>query len=209
MHRSRLLLTALVLSIMLFITGCAAAEQPTTTAAPVSSPSAQPEATAQPEAVTTAALPGATPAPLSLNAKGMPYLTFDDPAFPMTFSELKGKVIYLNFFTTWCYYCTVEMPELFKLHQTYGDDLQVVLIHVPSNDTEAAAIQYLKDNGFDSMRMVEDKDMSLTSFYQLEGFPLSVVIDKDGYLSTYQPGAMTYEQMESAVTTAGLETVNE
>ena len=205
MHSTRLRMAAALLSILLLISGCAAAEKTSPTA------TAQAETTVQPEAVTASAslAPGTTPEPLALNDKGMPYLTFDDPAFPMTFSDLKGKVIYLNFFTTWCYYCKVEMPELFKLHQTYGDDLQVVLIHVPSNDTQEAAIQYLKDSGFDSMRMVEDKDMSMTSFYQLEGFPLSIVIDKEGYLSTYQPGAMTYEQMESAVKMAGLETVKE
>jgi len=209
MHRSRFALTALLLSLMLFVTGCATAEQPMATATPVPSSTVQPEATAQPEAVTTAAVPGATPEPWSLNDKGMPYLTFDDPAFPMTFTDLKGKVVYLNFFTTWCYYCKVEMPELFKLHQTYGDDLQVVLIHVPSNDTEEAAIAYLKENGFDSMRMVEDENMILTQMYQLEGFPLSVVIDKDGYLAHYQPGAMTYEQMEAAIKAGGVETAAE
>lgn len=207
MHRSRLLFIALALALLLSVTGCAAAEQPTATATPIAS--ATPQPTAQPEVPAAGAMTLATPEPMTLNDKGMPYLTFDDPSFPMTFSDLKGKVIYLNFFTSWCYYCKVEMPELLKLDQAYGDDLAVVLIHVPSNDTKEAGEQYLKDNGFDSMRMVEDKDMILTQMYQLEGFPLSVVIDKDGYLSTYQPGAMTYEQMESAVKTAGLETVKE
>ena len=201
MHHPRLRLTALVLTLMLLISGCAAAEQP------AASPAAEPVQTAEPAAAETAsANTAATPAPWSMNDKGMPFLLFDTEGSPMTFADLKGKVVYLNFFTTWCYYCKVEMPELFKLHQTYGDGLEVVLIHVPSDDTEEAAVQYLKDNGFDSMRMVEDKDFLLTTMYQLEGFPLSVVIDKNGYLAWYQPGAMTYEQMEKAVHTAGLET---
>ncbi len=204
MQRSRFTLNALLLSLMLFVTGCATAEQPAVAATPVPSPSAQAEATAQPEAVITAAIPGAVPEPWSLNDKGMPYLTFDDPAFPMTFSDLKGKVVYLNFFTSWCPPCQEEMPDILKLSQTYGEDLAVVLIHVPDRDPEDTARQYLKENGLDSLRMVEDANFTLTGMYQLTGYPLSVFIDKDGYLAAYQPGGMTYEMMEQAVQMAGL-----
>ena len=62
----------------------------------------------------------------------------------------------------------------------------------------------MKDNGLDSLNMVEDANMVLTTMYQLTGYPLSVFIDKDGYLAAYQPGGMTYEQMEQAVQMAGL-----
>jgi hypothetical protein len=54
--------------------------------------------------------------------------------------------------------------------------------------------------------MVEDKDLILTSRYQLEGYPLSVFIDKDGYLAAYQSGGLTYELMEQALQMAGIQT---
>jgi thiol-disulfide isomerase/thioredoxin len=135
----------------------------------------------------------------------MPYLLSDMEGSPMTFSDLKGKVVYLNFFTSWCPPCKEELPDILKLSQTYGDELTVVLIHVPDRDTEDAARKYLKDNGLDSLRMVEDKDFMLTSFYQLEGYPLSVFIGKDGYLAAYQSGGLTYELMEQALQMAGLQ----
>jgi thiol-disulfide isomerase/thioredoxin len=128
------------------------------------------------------------------------------PGSPMTFSDLKGKALYLNFFTSWCPPCKEELPYILKLAQTYGDELTVVLIHVPDRDTEDAARKYLKDNGLDSLRMVEDKDFVLTGFYQLEGYPLSVFIDKDGYLAAYQSGGLTYELMEKALQMAGIQT---
>jgi thiol-disulfide isomerase/thioredoxin len=102
--------------------------------------------------------------------------------------------------------CKEELPYILKLAQTYGDELTVVLIHVPDRDTEDAARKYLKDNGLDSLRMVEDKDFVLTGFYQLEGYPLSVFIDKDGYLAAYQSGGLTYELMEKALQMAGIQT---
>lgn len=199
MRRSSPRLTALLLSLMLLISGCAAAEQPAAT------PGAEPVQTAGPAATEAAASQSATPAPGDLNDKGMPFLLYDQPGSPMTFSDLLGKAVYLNFFTSWCPPCQAEMPHILKLQQTYGQDLQVVLIHVPDRDTEEAARQYLKDNGLDSLRMVEDKDFYLTSYYQLTGYPLSVFIDKEGYLAVYQPGGMTYEMMEEAVQKAGLQ----
>lgn len=190
MHHPRLRLTALMLALVFVLTGCATAEK------------ASPTPTIVPAATQQAALP--TPPPT--NEKGMPYLLNEIDGSPMTFSDLKGKVVYLNFFTSWCPPCKEELPDILKLQQTYGEELAVVLIHVPDRDTEDAARKYLKDNGLDSLRMVEDKDFLLTSFYQLEGYPLSVFIDKDGYLAAYQSGGLTYEMMETALQMAGIQT---
>ena len=186
---------------------------PAATATPTlevtASPSPTPTATAAPSPTATAkaedAGASAIPTPLPTNAKGNPYMLSDIEGSPMTFSDLKGKVVYLNFFTSWCPPCKEELPDILKLSQTYSDELTVVLIHVPDRDTEDAARKYLKDNGLDSLRMVEDKDFVLTGFYQLEGYPLSVFIDKDGYLAAYQSGGLTYELMEKALQMAGIQ----
>jgi thiol-disulfide isomerase/thioredoxin len=198
MHHPRLRLTALLMSLLLLLSGCAAVENASPTPTP----------TIESAAAETAAVANidVTPAPWSTNGKGLPYLLFDTDDSPMTFSDLKGKVVYLNFFTSWCPPCKEELPDILKLQQTYGEELTVVLIHVPDRDTEDAAKQYLKDNGLDSLRMVEDKDFILTSRYQLEGYPLSVFIDKEGYLAAAQSGSLTYELMEQALQMAGIQT---
>ena len=199
MFTSRLRLTALLLTLLLLLSGCATAENASPT------PTEIPAATVEPAATETTAVDDAAPAPWSMNDQGMPFLLFDTDDSPMTFSDLTGKVVYLNFFTSWCPPCKQEMPDILKLQQTYSEELQVVLIHVPDRDTEESARQFLKDNGLDSLRMVEDKDFVLTTRYQLEGYPLSVFIDKEGHLAYYQPGGMTYELMEKAVQMAGIE----
>ncbi len=193
MKHPRLRLTALLLGLALILTACATAEQaaPTPTTAPTSVAAATPT-------------PVALGTPVPTNAKGMPFLLNDFEGSPVVFSELKGKVVYLNFFTSWCPYCVQELGDLKKLQEKYGEDLALILVHVPDNDPEETARQYLKDNGYDGLRMAEDSNFFLANYYQLEGYPLSVVIDKEGYLSVYQPGAMTFEQMEQAVKSAGL-----
>ena len=190
MKNYRLRLFALIFSMLFFITACGAAEQKQ------ASPTAAQESI-QPTATPAAADDAAEPA--SENEKGMPYLLNDLEGSPLVFSELKGKVIILNFFTTWCTYCKIEMPDLLKLQEKYGEELQVILIHVPDGETEEDARKFLKDNGFDSLRMVEDSTGMLAYYFQLEGYPLSVAIDREGYLLYYQPGMLTYEQMEKIV----------
>ena len=185
MKHPRLRLGALLLCMTLVLSACATAEQ----AAP---------------ALTATPTPVALGTPVPTNAKGMPYLLNDDERSPIVFSEQKGKVVYLNFFTSWCPYCVQELGDLKKLQEKYGEDLALILVHVPDNDPEETARQYLKDNGYDTLRMAEDGNFFLTNYYQLEGYPLSVVIDKEGYLAIYQPGALTFDQMEQAVQSAGL-----
>ncbi len=218
----RFLLTVLAIAIIAVAVSLTAQWPPslyppraTPTPIPTATPTPEPTATPTPELTATptpapAAAAGtqAVPTPLPTNDKGMPYLLGDIEGSPMTFSDLKGKVVYLNFFTSWCPPCQQEMPDILKLQEAYGEELQVVLIHVPDRDTQEAARKFLKDNGLDSLRMVEDANFLLTTFYQLEGYPLSVFIDRDGYLSTYQPGGMTYELMEEAVQMAGLKAPN-
>jgi len=189
MMKSRFRMAALLLSLMLVLSSCAIAEQKQSASTPT------PEASAE-------NVSASTPAPE--NEEGMPYLLNDLEGSPLVFSELKGKLVLLNFFTTWCTYCKEEMPDLLKLQQKYGEDLTVILIHVPDGETEEDAKAFVKENGLDSLRMVEDADQFLASYYQLEGYPLSVIIDKEGYLMYYQPGMLTYEQMEQIAQEGGL-----
>jgi thiol-disulfide isomerase/thioredoxin len=194
MNHPRLRLSALLLCLTLLLSACAAAEQ------------AVPTPTVTPSSVVTTAprSPVVLGTPVPTNAKGMPYLLNDFEGSPIIFSELKGKVVYLNFFTSWCPYCVQELGDLKKLQEKYGEALALILVHVPDNDPEETARQYLKDNGYDALRVAEDANFFLANYYQLQGYPLSVIIDREGFLAAYQPGALTFEQMEQAVQSAGL-----
>ena len=136
------------------------------------------------------------------NAQGMPYLLDDYPSAPVTLSEWKGTPTYLNFFTTWCTYCRGEMQDLKALQERYGEGLRVVLVHVPSGEDEATARAYLEKEGLADLAFVEDNGF-FTYMYGIQGFPVSVIMDAEGHLTAYYPGAIDAATMEAAVQAAG------
>ena len=95
----------------------------------------------------------------------------------MSLEDLKGKVVFLNFWATWCGPCRQEMPELIKLHTNYKDrGLVVVGLSTDESATELDA--FLKANplpytiGRATQEMGKDFD--------IKGIPLSILIDKTG-----------------------------
>ena len=56
---------------------------------------------------------------------------------PLTLSDLKGRVVLLEFFGYWCYPCVARMPQVFELHDKYRDEgLTVIGVHVDLGDDE-------------------------------------------------------------------------
>ena len=53
-------------------------------------------------------------------------------------SDYRGKVVYLNFWATWCVPCQAELPEIYRLHQEYGDRLVVIEINRGGVDRQGA-----------------------------------------------------------------------
>lgn len=150
-----------------------------------------------------------TPAPTTPpNAQGMPYVLDDYAYAPVKFSEWKGTPTYLNFFTTWCTYCRQEMQDLKQLQAEYGDSLRVVLVHVPSGEDEATARAYLEKEGLSDMNFVADNGF-ISYMYSVSGFPTSVVIDAEGYLSAYYSRLISAQTMRQAAEKAGAVPVEE
>lgn len=112
----------------------------------------------------------------------------------ITLGELKGKVVWLEFWATWCGPCISAMPHLVKLQQQYKDKLQVIAI---SNETEKRIAQFLKVKPFDLTFAIDTADLMRKYFpYQL--IPHSVLISVDGKLiSSTSPKKITSHVLDS------------
>lgn len=136
------------------------------------------------------------------NAQGKPYLLDDYDIAPVVLSEWKGTPTLINFFTTWCPWCVKEMPDFLELQRAYGDNLRVVLVHIPSGEDEATARAFIEEEGLTELAFVEDNGF-FAYMYSVSGFPYTVVMDAEGYLSSSHPGKMEPEVMRQAVEAAG------
>ncbi|MCH5269711.1 MAG: TlpA family protein disulfide reductase [Lachnospiraceae bacterium] len=108
-------------------------------------------------------------------------------------SDLKGKVILLNFWATWCGPCVGEMPAFPKLMEKYGDDLALVTVNV-GEDAETIQ-EFLDKNSYSELIVFLDEDYAISNLYPSEGIPYTIIIDREGVISATQLGAHDADTM--------------
>jgi len=110
-----------------------------------------------------------------------------------TYSLATGKVIYLDFWASWCAPCRVSFPEVIALQNDLGSDrFEVIAVTVDENP--AAAIRFLRRYEV-PYQILSDPDGVVAGQYELPGMPTSFVIDQKGSVSLrhsgFKPGDMT------------------
>lgn len=111
----------------------------------------------------------------------------------ITLSDFDGKVILLNFWATWCGPCVGEMPAFPRLMEKYGDDLKIVAVNI-GEDGETVQ-NFLTENGYTDLTVVLDEDYSISDLYPTDGIPYTLIIDRDGNISTIHLGAGDADEM--------------
>jgi thiol-disulfide isomerase/thioredoxin len=97
-----------------------------------------------------------------------------------TLAGLKGRVVLLEFWGTWCGPCVRAMPGVQKLHDRYTDrGLTVLAI---SYETEAVMQPFLTQNAY-TMPVGSDPEKKTISAFPIKGWPTTVVIGKDGKIA--------------------------
>ena len=139
-------------------------------------------------------------APLAMSMPTMsqpaPALTYFDPNGKLhALSDLKGKVVLLNFWATWCTPCRREMPMLSKLQNEHANDGFVVLF-VSLEDPPVLA-DFLRTNRFDG---VQGRLADAAPFYGAGKFyPLSYLISRDGRVEKRWSGRPSETWIDSAI----------
>ncbi len=93
-------------------------------------------------------------------------------------SLYKGKVVYLDFWASWCVPCRKSFPWMNKQLQNYNAD-DLVIIAVNLDKKRELADQFLADNPA-QFNIVYDPKGQLAKFLKIKGMPSSVVFDRDG-----------------------------
>lgn len=121
-------------------------------------------------------------------------------------ADYKGKVIFLNFWATWCGPCRNEMPDIQKLYDEYsaqGEDAEVVILGIagPGIGQEGSAEEiadFMTENGY-TYPVLMDTSGEMFTQYGISAFPTTFMIDKDGNVYGYVPGQMTEDIMRSII----------
>jgi thiol-disulfide isomerase/thioredoxin len=120
-------------------------------------------------------------------------------------SDFRGRVVYLNFWATWCVPCEAELPDIYRLQEEYGEDLAVIEIN--REESLDVAREFFEDLG----RLDGETGVSYTvdgidptgvvyrRYQTIGGLPISVFVDESGVVSKLFNGQMKYEEMKAAV----------
>jgi peroxiredoxin len=97
-----------------------------------------------------------------------------------TLSDLKGQVVFVNFWATWCPPCREEMPSMQKLYSTLPRD-KFKMLAILNKDKPEVARSFAVKRGL-TMPILNDQDNNVGSKYGLTGLPETFIIDKTGVL---------------------------
>ncbi len=105
----------------------------------------------------------------------------------ITLSDLRGKVVFINFWASWCGPCINEMPDIQELYDSYSrDDLEIIAVN--SGEKLARIEQFLSETGY-TFPIAADEDNAVGDYYPSSGIPYTVIVDPNGIISEIFPGS--------------------
>lgn len=126
----------------------------------------------------------------------VPDFVLDSNEGQISLSDYAGRVVVLNFWASWCPPCRAEMSEFEKLHKHLADSDEAVLLMLNQIDGRRETVKtgtaYLAENGFTFLNLYDYGQVG-GAIFGLSGIPTTVVIDKEGYLSSYIVGPTTFQ----------------
>jgi len=121
------------------------------------------------------------------------YLDFqmiNDNGEVVTLTDLKGKVVFLNFWATWCPPCIAEMPSIQVLHDKFKDDDEVMIITLEIESKKEKANQFMKRKNLNLPIYYPNSQLPSDLFNG--NLPTTIILDKEGNIAHKTLGMADY-----------------
>ena len=124
-------------------------------------------------------------------------------------SDLRGKIVVINFWGTWCSYCVSELPHFNDVASEYEDEVVVVAIHSTYRLSDAPGYisQYYSDSKIIFAHdELDPQNLVTDDYYTMLGgdgnYPMTLILDERGVITFKQVGYLTKAELETAIATA-------
>lgn len=162
---------------------------------------AEPAVPTASDAMTPIASHGEEQAACLANAKpaNLDFTMQDLDGKDVSLSSFKGKVILLNFWATWCPPCKAEIPGFIELYAEYKDK-GLVILGVSGDDDPDTLKKFASEWKINYPMIVgRDEQALLDSYGPIYGYPISVLVGRDGSVCGRHVGPATKEEFEREI----------
>ena len=113
----------------------------------------------------------------------------------VTLSDLRGRVVLVNFWTSWCPPCRLEMPAIEKTYRSYKNlGFVVIGLNLTAQDSEKAAADFVHEIGI-TFPIALDRDNAVGNLYRVTALPTSFFIDRNGVIRSVIVGGPMCEAL--------------
>lgn len=159
------------------------------------------DATAATAPAQAQALPAAAPAAMTLIGAAAPDFSLRDTSGNyVSLAALRGKVVIVDFWASWCPPCQAQLPVLEKMHSELRDQGLVVLGLDVGEDSEHVA-QFAKQKGY-TFTLLLGAEPDITEKYFVDGYPTTFLVDRQGRIAFRTMGGETPDKLQAAVEAA-------
>ncbi|GAB1309115.1 TlpA disulfide reductase family protein [Urechidicola sp. KH5] len=101
--------------------------------------------------------------------------------------DLKGEVVFINFWATWCPPCRAEMPSIQKLYNSYEDKVSFIMV---SNEEATPIELYMQNENFNFPSFVQQ---SITpDIFPVSSIPTTYIVNKEGQIVAHEVGPLNW-----------------
>ncbi len=137
--------------------------------------------------------------PEELTGEMAPDFTLESlDGYPVALADLKGSVVVLNFWATWCRPCLQEHPGLLATAEKFKPQ-GVAFMGILYGDTKAKAEVYLKKHGSAYPTLLDEAQRTNID-YGVAGVPETFIIDREGRIAKKYAGPVTQQELEAVLT---------
>lgn len=126
------------------------------------------------------------------------YTLFDDRGSPVSLAQYRGRIVLMNLWASWCPPCRAEMPDLQRLQTAFVRD-GIAIIGVNEGESPQRARSFADSLGIRFPVWI-DASQRYGRTYAALGLPTTIILDRRGSVVRGFDGALTFAQMQSAVT---------
>lgn len=138
------------------------------------------------------------------NKEEIPRIGYKAPSFSLqgldgetySLNDLNGRPVVINFWASWCSPCKAEAPELVKLYQKYGEQIEIYAVNLTANDSVSNAKAFANNYKF-TFPVLLDEDAVAAQKYNIAPIPTTFFVNNEGIIEDIVLGLVDPQTLES------------